>query len=82
VHGVPVVLIEDERAHRGAGQHQRVRESGVAQREQRRRDRAAPERPAPGCPPLPDLVERYQAAGGQFLVCPICFYAKGLDEPS
>jgi predicted peroxiredoxin len=33
-----------------------------------------------GCPPLPDLVERYQAAGGQFLVCPICFNAKGLDE--
>jgi hypothetical protein len=25
-------------------------------------------------------VERYQAAGGQFLVCPICFNAKGLDE--
>ena len=33
-----------------------------------------------GCPPLPDLVERYQAAGGQFLVCPICFNARGLDE--
>jgi predicted peroxiredoxin len=33
-----------------------------------------------GCPPLPDLVERYQAAGEQFLVCPICFNAKGLDE--
>src|SRR5438270_12809230 len=26
-----------------------------------------------GCPPLPALVERYQAAGGRFLVCPICF---------
>jgi predicted peroxiredoxin len=33
-----------------------------------------------GCPPLPDLVERYQAAGGQFLVCPIRFNAKGFDE--
>lgn len=33
-----------------------------------------------GCPPLPELVERYRAAGGTFLVCPICFNAKGLDE--
>ncbi len=33
-----------------------------------------------GCPPLPELVERYQSAGGTFLVCPICFNAKGLDE--
>jgi predicted peroxiredoxin len=33
-----------------------------------------------GCPPLGSLIERYQAAGGQFLVCPICFNAKGLDE--
>ena len=33
-----------------------------------------------GCPPLPDLVQRYQNAGGTFLVCPICFTAKGLDE--
>ncbi|HLU58322.1 MAG TPA: DsrE family protein [Pseudonocardia sp.] len=33
-----------------------------------------------GCPPLPELVERYQTAGGTFLVCPICFHAKGLDE--
>lgn len=33
-----------------------------------------------GCPPLPDLVERYVNAGGTFLVCPICFNAKGLDE--
>ena len=32
-----------------------------------------------GCPPLPELVERYQAAGGTFLVCPICFNAKALD---
>lgn len=33
-----------------------------------------------GCPPLSDLVERYQNAGGTFLVCPICFNARGLDE--
>ncbi|MFI6704980.1 hypothetical protein ACIBF7_01020 [Nonomuraea sp. NPDC050478] len=29
-----------------------------------------------GCPAL----ERYQNAGGTFLVCPICFDAKALDE--
>ncbi|MEU4382686.1 DsrE family protein [Micromonospora echinofusca] len=33
-----------------------------------------------GCPPLPDLVRRYQDAGGTFLVCSVCFTAKGLDE--
>lgn len=33
-----------------------------------------------GCPPLADLVGRYLAAGGTFLVCPICFSAKKLDE--
>ncbi|MGE3621967.1 MAG: DsrE family protein [Acidimicrobiia bacterium] len=33
-----------------------------------------------GCPPLPSLVERYRAAGGTLLVCPICFHAKALDE--
>jgi predicted peroxiredoxin len=33
-----------------------------------------------GCPPLPDLVKRYEAAGGQFLVCPICFNARNLAE--
>jgi predicted peroxiredoxin len=32
-----------------------------------------------GCPPLPDLVGRYAAAGGRILVCPICFNAKALD---
>ena len=32
-----------------------------------------------GCPPLPSLVERYAAAGGTFLVCPICFDARKLD---
>ena len=33
-----------------------------------------------GCPPLPDLMARYVAAGGTFLVCPVCFTAKGLDD--
>jgi predicted peroxiredoxin len=32
-----------------------------------------------GCPSLPDLMSRYAAAGGRFLVCPICFHAKQLD---
>ena len=33
-----------------------------------------------GCPPLPELLARYQAAGGQYYVCPICFNSKKLDE--
>jgi predicted peroxiredoxin len=33
-----------------------------------------------GCPPLPDLLNRYTAAGGRFLVCPICFDARQLDK--
>lgn len=32
-----------------------------------------------GCPPLPDLVKRFEKAGGRHLVCPICFNAKELD---
>jgi predicted peroxiredoxin len=32
-----------------------------------------------GCPPLATLVQRYATAGGRYLVCPICFDAKGLD---
>jgi len=32
-----------------------------------------------GCPPLTDLLKRYEAAGGRYFVCPICFNAKGLD---
>lgn len=32
-----------------------------------------------GCPPLPDLMKRFDAAGGEFLVCPICFDARGLE---
>ncbi len=33
-----------------------------------------------GCPPIPDLLDRYLAAGGSYLVCPLCFNAKRLDE--
>ena len=33
-----------------------------------------------GCPPLADLVKRYEAAGGRYYVCPICFDARKLDE--
>ena len=32
-----------------------------------------------GCPPLADLVKRYEAAGGRYYVCPVCFNAKQLD---
>ena len=31
------------------------------------------------CPPIDDLMARYEAAGGNFLVCPLCFDARGLD---
>ena len=33
-----------------------------------------------GCPPLDDLLDRYERAGGRFLVCPICFDARQLDK--
>jgi predicted peroxiredoxin len=33
-----------------------------------------------GCPSIPDLINRYQAAGGIFLVCPICVNAKRLQN--
>jgi predicted peroxiredoxin len=33
-----------------------------------------------GCPPLADLVKRYEVAGGRFLVCPICFTARRMAE--
>lgn len=33
-----------------------------------------------GCPPIPDLMKRYEAAGGTYYVCPICFTAKQLDD--
>lgn len=33
-----------------------------------------------GCPSIPELMGRYDAAGGRFLVCPICFNTKALDK--
>ena len=33
-----------------------------------------------GCPPIPDLLARYHAAGGRYLVCPICVNAKHLQD--
>jgi predicted peroxiredoxin len=33
-----------------------------------------------GCPPLAELVKRYEAADGRYYVCPICFNAKHLDQ--
>ena len=33
-----------------------------------------------GCPPLRDLLVRYEKAGGRYLVCPVCFNAKQLDK--
>ncbi|WHU46710.1 DsrE family protein [Gordonia sp. L191] len=32
-----------------------------------------------GCPPLESLMERYETAGGRYLVCPICVNSKKLD---
>jgi predicted peroxiredoxin len=33
-----------------------------------------------GCPSLSDLLKRFEAAGGSYYVCPICFNAKELDD--
>ena len=35
-----------------------------------------------GCPALPDLLARYEKAGGRYMVCPVCFNAKRLDQGS
>jgi predicted peroxiredoxin len=35
-----------------------------------------------GCPPLAELIKRYEAAGGRYYVCPICFSAKKLSPGS
>ena len=32
-----------------------------------------------GCPPLEELLKRYEAAGGRYFVCPVCFNSKQLD---
>lgn len=33
-----------------------------------------------GCPSVPDLMARYAAAGGTYLVCPICVDARSLGD--
>jgi predicted peroxiredoxin len=33
-----------------------------------------------GCPDIPSLLKRLEAAGGELLVCPICFNARRLDQ--
>ena len=33
-----------------------------------------------GCPPIPELLERYERAGGRYLGCPICLDAKQIDK--
>jgi predicted peroxiredoxin len=33
-----------------------------------------------GCPPLSRLFEQFASGGGEFLVCPICFNSKKLQE--
>jgi predicted peroxiredoxin len=32
-----------------------------------------------GWPPLAELCKRFEAAGGRYYVCPVCFNAKHLD---
>lgn len=33
-----------------------------------------------GCPPISELLTRYRAGGGTFLVCPVCVNAKRLGD--
>ena len=33
-----------------------------------------------GCPSLPDLMKRYEAAGGVYYVCPVCLNARQLQD--
>src|SRR3954468_22403009 len=33
-----------------------------------------------GCPPLTDLVARYEKAGGAIMACPICLDARKVDR--
>ena len=35
--------------------------------------------PSENCSPLPELLKRYEAAGGRYFVCPLCFNARQLD---
>jgi predicted peroxiredoxin len=33
-----------------------------------------------GCPPLPELLDRYERAGGRYMACSICVNAKKIDD--
>ena len=33
-----------------------------------------------GCPPLATLFQQFAEGGGEFLVCPVCFNARKLDD--
>jgi predicted peroxiredoxin len=35
--------------------------------------------PCDGCPSILELVKRYEAAGGRYYVCPICFNSRQLE---
>ena len=35
---------------------------------------------SPGAPPVKRLFEQYAQDGGELFLCPVCFYARGLDE--
>ena len=32
-----------------------------------------------GCPSLPELMKRFEAAGGTYFVCPVCFNSRDLE---
>jgi len=33
-----------------------------------------------GCPSVPDLMQRYEAAGGSYYVCPVCLNSRKLQD--
>lgn len=35
-----------------------------------------------GCPPLGDLMQRYEAAGGRYIACGVCVKSKHIDPAS
>ena len=35
-----------------------------------------------GCPPIAGLMDRYRAAHGEFMVCPLCFNARKIADDS
>src|ERR1043165_3375720 len=39
----------------------------------------APGVPCEGCPPIERLFQQYSENGGEFLVCPVCLNARGLE---